>query len=458
MKLQKLPPGMRTFATVWTGQLVSMIGTALTDFGVGVWVYQKTGSATAFALILLFTVLPGIVISPIAGALVDRWDRRRVMVLADTGAAVSTLIIAVLLVADRLEVWHICVAVAIAGTLRAFQWPAWSATTSLLVPEEHLGRASGMMNFARSASQVVGPLLAGVLVGTIGLEGVILIDFATFGIAVLTLLAVRFPPTPRTAEGAAARGSLLREAAYGWQYIWRNVALRWHLGYFAVFNLGLAFTWVLFPPLVLSFSTPAALGTVGASVGLGAVIGSVVMTAWGGPKRRVGGILATGVLLGACLIVMGLRPWVPLIAVAVFGITFGIPVINGCFMRLWQPRIAPDVQGRAFAAIQVIVWSIEPVVYLAAGPLADRVFRPLLVEGGPLAPSLGPVFGVGPGRGIGLMLALVGGFVLVGTAVASLLPAFRRAEEVPLAVKPAPAAEEAAPEEAPAGAPAPAHA
>ncbi|HYW08741.1 MAG TPA: MFS transporter, partial [Longimicrobium sp.] len=388
-------------------------------------------------LILLFTVLPSIVISPIAGALVDRWDRRVVMLLADTGAALSTLAMAGLLMVDWLEVWHVCVAVTVAATLRTFQWPAWSATTSLLVPEEHLGRASGMMNFARSASQVVGPLLAGVLVGIIGLEGVIVIDFITFGVAVLTLAVVRFPATPRTAEGAAGKGSLLREAAYGWQYIWKNVALRWHLGYFAIFNLGLAFTWVLFPPLVLSFSTPAALGTVGASVGLGAVIGSVVMTAWGGPRGKVRGILASGALLGTCLIVMGLRPSVPLVALAVFGITFGIPIINGCFMRLWQPRIAPDVQGRAFAAIQVIVWSIEPVAYLAAGPLADRVFRPLLVSGGPLASSLGPVFGVGPGRGIGLMLAAVGTFVLAGTALASLLPAFRRAEQaVPVTLKP----------------------
>jgi predicted MFS family arabinose efflux permease len=426
--MKKLPPGMRTFTTVWAGQLVSMIGSALTSFGVGVWVYQETGSATTFGLILLFTVLPAIVVAPVAGALVDRWDRRAVMLLADSGAALSTLAMAALLVAGRLEVWHVCAAVTVSATLRTFQWPAWTATTSILVPEEQLGRASAMMSFARSAAQVVGPLLGGVLVGIIGLEGVIVIDFITFGVAVLTLAAVRFPATPRTAEGSAGKGSLLREAAHGWGYVRRNEALRWHLGYFAAFNAGLAFAWVLFPPLVLSFSTPAALGTVGAAVGLGGVAGSVVMTASGGPRHRVRGILATGALLGVCLIVMGLRPSVPLVAAAVFGITFGIPVVNSCFMRLWQPRIPPDVQGRAFAAIQVVVWSIEPVAYLAAGPLADRVFRPLLVAGGPLAPSLGPVFGVGPGRGIGLMLAVVGTSVLAATAAASLVPAFRRAE------------------------------
>ena len=438
MKLpQSLSPGMRTYTAVWFGQMVSMIGTALTDFGVGVWVYQKTGSATLFALILLFAVLPGILISPIAGTLVDRWDRRRTMAMADTGAALSTLAMALLLVTDRLEVWHILVAVSVAATCRAFQGPAWMASTSLLVPEEHLGRASGMMNFARSAAAIVGPLLAGVLVPTIGLEGVILIDFATFGVAILILAAVKFPPTPRSEAAEKAKGSLLKEAAFGWRYIQAQPALRAHLYFFAMVNMGLGFVWALFPPLVLGFAGPTALGTVGSAMGFGLLAGSLMMTAWGGPKRKVLGILGYGGLLGVCLIVMGARPWIPLVALGIFGITLGLPVLNGSFMRLWMPRIAPDVQGRTFAAMQVMVWSSEPIAYLTAGPLADRVFKPLLVEGGPLAGSLGPLMGTGPGRGVGLLLASVGIFVLAATAFASLFPAFRTAEEaIPVAVKP----------------------
>jgi hypothetical protein len=147
---------------------------------------------------------------------------------------------------------------------------------------------------------------------------------------------------------------------------------------------------------------------------------------------------------------------VPLVAVGLFGIMLGVPIVSGSFMRLWMPRIAPDVQGRTMAAIQMMVLSCQPIAYLTAGPLADRVFKPLLVEGGPLAGSLGAVFGVGPGRGIGLLLATVGVFVLVVTAVAAMLPAFRTAEEaVPVAAKPGAPAAAPSPAEDPAGHPTP---
>jgi DHA3 family macrolide efflux protein-like MFS transporter len=457
MKLPtSLSPGMRTYTAVWFGQMVSMVGTTLTEFGVSVWVYQETGSATMFAMILLVTVLPNILISPLAGPLVDRWDRRRTMMLADTGAALSTLTMALLAISGRLEVWHILVAVSFSAACRAFQGPAWLASTSLLVPEEHLGRASGMMSIARSAAAIVGPLLAGILVPVIGLQGVVLIDFATFLVAVGILSVVRFPPVPRSAAAEKAKGSLYREAAFGWKYIASQPALRMHLYFFAAVNMSLSFVFALFPPLVLGFAGPALLGAVGSALGFGMLAGGLLMTAWGGPKRKVLGILGYGVLLSVCLVLVGVRPWVPLVAVGLFGITLGMPILNGSFMRLWMPRIPPDVQGRTFAAIQMMVFSSQPIAYLTAGPLADRVFRPLLVEGGPLAGSLGAVFGVGPGRGIGLLLATVAVFMLVVTAVAAMLPAFRTAEEaVPVAVKPEAPAPAPSPAEDPAADPTP---
>jgi MFS family permease len=449
MKLKTLPPGMRTFAAVWFSQMISMIGTGLTEFAVGVWVYQKTGSATLFSMILLFTVLPGILVSPLAGPLVDRWDRRRTMIWADTGAAFTTLSIVLWLLAGNLQVWWIMLAITGASVCRTFQGPAWSASTTLLVPEEHLGRASGMMNFARSSAAIAGPLLGGLLVTGIGLEGIALIDFFTFAVSIAALLAVRFPPVPRSAEALAQKPGLLSEAAYGWRYIWERRTLRAHLFFFAMVNLGLAFLWALFPPLVLSFAKPAMLGIVGSTLGFGMLLGSMVMTAWGGPKRRVMGILGVGVLFGVCLLLIGLRPSVPLIAASIFGITFGIPLLNGSFMKLWAPRIAPDVQGRTFAAIQVMIWSTEPIAYLTAGPLADRVFRPLLVPGGPLASTVGAVIGTGPGRGIGLMLMVVGVLVLGWTGFCALLPHFHSVEtELPVVV-PAPAGDVSAAEPGP---------
>lgn len=448
-----LSPGMRTYTAVWFGQLVSLIGTALTDFGVGVWIYQKTGSATPFAMILLCTVVPGILVSPVSGALADRWDRRRTMVLADTGAALSTLFMAVLLFAGQLELWHILLAVSFASTCRAFQGPAWLASTAQLVSQEHLGRASGMVNFARGVAGIAAPALGGVLVTTIGLGRVMLIDFATFGVALATLFAVRFPPVPRRAEAERAKRGVLQDATEGWRYVGSQPALRAHLLFFALVNLGLGYVWVLHAPLVLGFAGARSLGIVGSAMGCGMLAGSLAMTLWGGPKRKVAAILGYGVLLGACLMLMGLRPWVPLVAAAIFGITFGMPVMNGSLMALWMPRIPQEVQGRTYAVIQVLVWSTEPIAYLSAGVLADRVFKPLLVPGGPLAASLGAVMGTGPTRGLGLLLGAVGVFVWLATARAALLPHFRTADSIPPVVKPDASA--AAPEEEPAAAPIP---
>ena len=445
---------MRTYTAVWFGQMVSMIGTGLTDFGVGVWIYQKTGSATPFAMVLLCMVVPGILATPVAGALADRWDRRRTMILADAGAALSTLFMAVLLMAGRLELWHILTAVTVASTCRAFQGPAWMASTTQLVPAEQLGRASGMMNFGRAVAGILSPVLGGVLVPTIGLQRVMLIDFATFIVAVGILVAVRFPATPPSTAPAGEKPGILKEASAGWVYVGSQPALRAHLLFFALVNLSLGYVWALHAPLVLGFASTEALGLVGSAMGAGLLVGSVAVTVSGGPKNKVGAIRGYGVLLGACLVLLGARPWVPLVALAIFGITLGIPVVNASLFSLWMPRIPPDVQGRTYSVIQVLVWSSEPVAYLTAGVLADRVFRPLLVEGGPLAASLGPVVGVGPTRGIGLLLAAVGVFVWTATAFVAMLPHFRTAEQIPLAAQPD--APVAAAEEVPAGEPVPA--
>ncbi len=208
-------PGMRVFALVWLGQLVSIVGSGLTSFALGVWVLQGTGSVTQYTLILVFATLPGIILSPIAGALVDRWNRRYVMLLSDLGAALSTLGIALLLLAGWLDVWHIYIATGVNSIFSAFHWPAYSASVTLLVPKEHFGRAGGLMEFAQAAGQIVSPLLAGLLLVTIKLEGVILIDFATFLFAVTTMLLVRIPQPEKVAEEFyGERFSLARRALW----------------------------------------------------------------------------------------------------------------------------------------------------------------------------------------------------------------------------------------------------
>lgn len=421
--------GMLTFLLVWSGQVVSTLGSGLTGFALSVWVYQQTGSATRFALIAFVTLLPGILLSPVAGALVDRWDRRRAMIVADTGAAVSSLTLALLLWMDRLELWYIYPLLALSSSFSAFQFPAFSAATSLLVPKRHLGRASGMAQMGAGIAEIVAPVLAGALVVSIGLWGVLLIDVATFLFAVTILLFVRIPRPEASAEGIAARGSLLSEAAFGWAFIRQRPGLLALLLLFATAHVSLGMMQVLVTPMILSFTTADVLGRVLSASAFGMLAGSLLMTVWGGPRRRVAGILGFLLLQGVVLMFGGLRPDARIIAASGFLFLFALPVIIGSSQAIWQSKTPPDVQGRVFAVRRMIAWSTLPFAYLIAGPLADRVFEPLLAVGGPLAESLGPWIGVGKGRGIALLFLVLGALVVLTVAIASRLPRLTRLEE-----------------------------
>lgn len=432
--------GWRTFVVVWLGQVVSMFGSGLTAFAMGVWVYQSTGSVTLFTLIALSATLPGILLAPIAGALVDRWDRRWTMILADTGAALATGILVVLLVADRLAVWHVYFVVALISLAGTFQNPAFGASIPLLVPRKQLGRVGGMMEFGISASEILAPLLAGVLLVRIQVAGVIAVDLATFLFAALLLLFVSIPRPPRSEAAQAVQGSLLREAGYGWRYIRERPGLLTLLLYFTAMNFLVPMAMVLSTPLVLGFAEADGLGLALAIGSAGAVVGSLVMSAWGGPQRRIYGILGMAPVLVAGLLIAGLRPSVFLVGAGLFLIFFAIPITNASSQAIWQTKVAPDVQGRVFAMRRMIAQISAPAAFLIAGPLAEKVFQPLLAPGGALAASLGTMLGTGPTRGIGLLFITMAALFALVALFAFSFPRLRRLEdEVPDAIPDVPA-------------------
>ncbi len=420
---------LRTFLIIWFGQLVSTLGSGLTGFALGVWIYQETGSTTLFAINLLAYAVPNLVVSPLAGALVDRWDRRRVMILSDTGAGLSTVLVAVLYFSGQLEVWHVFVLTAVNAAFTTFQWPAYSAVTTLLVPKAQLGRAAGMVQIGEAISALASPAIAGVLFVTVGIQGVVLVDFASYLIAVLTLLVVHVPRPPVTEAGVEGKGSLLQEALYGWKYIAARRGLLGLLMIFAATNFLTSLWNPLLPPMILEMSSPKMLGYLASVVGVGMLLGTLLMSAWGGPKRRIHGVLGFLMLSGIFMMGLGLRPSLVLIAIAGFGAMFTMPIINGSSQAIWQIKVAPDVQGRVFSVRRMIAWSAIPLAYLVAGPLADKVFNPLLVEGGALASSVGQVIGVGPGRGAGLLFIVSGLLSAVVAAAGYLYPRVRLVED-----------------------------
>src|SRR5258708_4455102 len=212
--------GMGIFKLINLGQFISMTGTGLTRFALGVWVYQRSGSATQFALVSLFSILPNILVGPFAGALVDRWNRRRLLIACDTGAALSTLLLALLIYTGRLELWHVYLATGLSAGFGAFQGPAFSATVPLLVAKQDLPRAGSLAQLSAGVAQIISPALAGLFITLIDLHGVLFIDFVTFLFAVTTLFVVSIPNPRRADDGnTPQRKSLWREAARGWSYL-----------------------------------------------------------------------------------------------------------------------------------------------------------------------------------------------------------------------------------------------
>jgi len=219
------PAGMRAFVIIWLGQLVSMLGTGMTRFALTIWAWQITGSATALALVGVFSFAPVVLFSPIAGALVDRWPRKLVMMASDLAAGLSTIAVLILYSTGNLQIWHLYVAGAFAGLFESFQFPAYSAAVSTMLTKENYTRASGMIGMAEAASGIAAPALAGLLLVTIGIGGVMIIDIVTFSFAIAVLLFVHIPQPRRTAAGEEGRGSLWTESLYGFRYIFRRPSL-----------------------------------------------------------------------------------------------------------------------------------------------------------------------------------------------------------------------------------------
>ena len=430
METKQPVTGMKAFTTIWLGELFSIIGTGLTAFALGVWVYNQTGSATLFALITLSATLPAILISPFAGALVDRWDQRKVMIIADTGAALCTLVVAILVMTNSLEIWHIYVTMGLASVCNAFQQPAYQVAATMLVPKENYLQASGMMQAGMGAQFIVSPVLAGLLVGPLGITGIIAIDFITFFMAVGALILVRIPKPEKTSEGSKGAGSLWNEVKQSLVFMRERAGLSRLLVMIAMGNFMIGFLAVLAGPMMLSmFESEKIYGTTMSIAGTGMLIGSIVLGASGGPKRLVRGLLISMVVGGLGILVMGLRPNVYLITAACFTFFLSMPFGRGCFETLLRTKVVPDMQGRIFSFTRMAAMASTTTAYLVAGPLTDYVFEPLMVVEGPLANSVGQFIGTGPGRGIGLLLIVAGGLILLITAVGFFDPRVRLLED-----------------------------
>lgn len=418
------------FNALWISQMVSMIGSGLTAFALRVWAFERTESVTQFAMITFFYGLPGILLAPVAGVIADRWNRRWVMALSDTGAGIATFLIWLLFAMNQLEVWHIYVAVALISLFDTLQQPAYAATIPILVPKENLGRANGVTQIGPALGRILSPLLGGYLLVAIGLKGVTEIDLTTFLVAIVVLFLIRIPRPKTTEEGEKGKGSMRQEIVEGWHYIRKRTGLLNLLFLFMIIDFTQGMIVVLIAPMVLGFADATVLGTVFAISGMGALLGAVAMGVWGGPKRRIHGVLGFSVLRSILLFMGGLQPNAWLVAAASSLYLFFSQIATGSLRTIWQVKVAPDIQGRVFSVRLLIGALFFPLGQLLSGPLADKVFQPLLNADGALANTIvGQVVGTGTGRGIGLMLIVLGVFNLAAIIYGYLNPHIRLVED-----------------------------
>ena len=416
MEQEKKPffSGMRGFSVIWGGQFVSLLGTFMTNFALTIWAWQETGEATALALTGLAFTLPNILLYPVAGALVDRWNRKLVMMLSDIAAGISTLAIFLLFTSGNLQIWHLYVTGAFSGLFQSFQFPAYSAAVSTMVDKEEYTRASGMLSLAQNTSGIFSPVAAGVLLPLIGTQGILLFDIFSVIVAIGALFIVNIPQPKQIHK--TEQGSLLEDSLFGFKYIReRPGLLGLQLVFFTINFIG-SLGFPLLAPMVLSRTgdNTVILGTVRSAFGAGGVVGGLILSAWGGPKKRVHGVLA-GMAL-SCLfgyVAIGLGTNVYTWSIGAFLMMVFNPVINGSNQAIWQSKVPPEMQGRVFGTRAMIALMSQPIAMAITGPLADKLLIPGMMEGGVLAPIFGWLVGVGPGTGISLLWIFLGviGFV-----------------------------------------------
>ncbi len=408
----RMSKNYKVFLTIWFGQLVSTLGSGLTNFGIGVWILQHSPEhgTTRFALSALFSTLPAVLFGPFAGALLDRWDRRKAMIVSAVGSGAASFGLAVLVLFGKLQLWEIYGLMALSSAFATFTWPAISAITSRLVEHEHLSRANSMLQFNDASTTVLAPAMAAAIMtaaGARGLEWLVILDVTSFLIAVIALVLARTPVLAQDKD--VEHPSVLVGAMDGFRFILARPGLLGLLCYFLVINFTMPLAFILFTPLVWNtFHSVKVISVVQSLGSIGMILGTIGMSIWGGPKRRIYGVLGFGAVGSAMMCLIGLPPSVPLYIASIGLMTLLFPVVNSSSQAIWMRKTPNSMQGRVFAARRVIASLISPIALAIAGPLADYVFEPAMHPGGRLASSLGRVFGTSDGAGIRVLFVLMG--------------------------------------------------
>lgn len=424
--------GMGPFMLVWSGQAVSLVGNSVLRFAFVFETWSATGRATALTTLSLCALLPQVLLSPLAGAFVDRVSRRTALQLADGGGLLVVALLAVLHFTGGLHTWEVYGAVMLLGGAAAFQFPALGAAVPLLVDKRQLQRANSLLASAKSTADVGGPALGGLLVAFSGIGFILVADLVSFALALAAIRVVRMrgDTGPKAKPGGGPRKKLIAEAVEGMRFLFRFPSLRDLMLAFCFVNLVMVFGFAAVQPMVLARSggETSALAGVNTAIGVGGVAGGLLMAAWSGPRNRARGMLLG--IIGMCLsaqVAMALAGEVVGWCAAILVGAALMPMINGTMQAIVQTKVPQEWHGRVFGAVMFLSQLSVPLATAVSGPLADHVFEPQAADGAGIFVVLGPLLGDGPGSGMAAMLLIAG---VCGITVAVLSMSRRTVREI----------------------------
>ncbi|MGF9698684.1 MFS transporter [Paenibacillus sp. MABNR03] len=415
------------FLIVWFGQLISLIGIGLTAFSLGVYAFEKTNTATSAALITLFTFLPSILLRPIGGILADRFDRRTMMIIGDLGSAAGLIFILGIMLTDDIQLWHIYVGVAFSSVFSALQSPAYKASATDLLDKDQFSKGSGLVQLAESSKFLFSPIIAGILLSITTIEVILIINIATFLIAILAVLVIR--KSMKVERENKEDTNWLTDIQEGWKEVVTNKGVLLLVLIISLVTFYLGFLETLIGPMLLSFTDAKTLGIFQSVSAIGMLISSLCIGIFTMTKKYATVLVMGLIMCGLSFSLLGVSTNKYFIIFA--GILFlsSLPFVNMSADVLVRNNIPNEKQGRVWGIIGILSQLGFIIAYSLAGFLADHVFNPLMLEGGPLASSVGHIIGTGPGRGIGFLFIIAGLFVILIAIITSRLNMIRSLEQ-----------------------------
>jgi DHA3 family macrolide efflux protein-like MFS transporter len=421
------PTGFKGFTIMSVGEIISLIGSAMTEFGLAIWIWQKSGNATPFSILTTAFVVSSLIFSPLAGAFIDRWPRKRSLILPDLASAIVTLLTLVLYLYGKLSLPFLYVASFVSGAFNGFQWPAYSVTISAMLKKEEYGKANGLFSMTQSGPAFIAPALAGSLLPFIKLGGIMTVDLITFMAAFGAVLWVEIPENKRIQREVKIK-NVLKDSIFGFKYIYRVKPLLALLSVFLVMNF-LLNTWMpLISPMILAkfHNSSVILGIVQSSFGAAGVVGGLLMTIWGGTKKKVYSLFIGIVISSLGMVLLGVVHTVLLVVVAVVVIGLTNVVINASSQAIWQSIVPLEIQGRVFAARRFIAQFVSIIPMALSGPFVDFYLADKINS----SPALSTIFGAGKGGAIAFLASLSGAIIVIIGIGALFIPIIMNVEKI----------------------------